>query len=72
MRDFVEFLPFVALVKAHWPRCVIWHGWLPALGSGVLSSQLEKAFGAGRRPNMSGLWIYAGVLLQGVTTGILR
>ena len=31
---FVKILSFLRMDKGHWPRCLLWHGWLPLL-SGV-------------------------------------
>ena len=66
VRDSPEFHDIVSMDKAGWPRCLLWHGWLPALsGAGggvpwavdvgqVASKRLEVALGsyvgAGREP----------------------
>ena len=34
IREKPEFHDLMRLDKAHWPRCLLWHGWLPML-SGV-------------------------------------
>ena len=34
IREHPEFHDLMRLDKAHWPRCFLWHGWLPML-SGV-------------------------------------
>ena len=34
IRENPEFHDFMRMDKAHWPRCLLWHGWLPML-SGV-------------------------------------
>ena len=34
IRENPEFHDLMRLDKAHWPRCLLWHGWLPML-SGV-------------------------------------
>ena len=34
IRESPEFLDLMKEDKAHWPRCLLWHGWLPVL-SGV-------------------------------------
>ena len=31
IRDSPEFHDIVSLDQASWPRCLLWHGWLPAL-----------------------------------------
>ena len=53
-----EFLPNMSKDRTHWPRCLLWHGWLPGLTSrtvgtpwaiascGLASSCLENAFGS--------------------------
>ena len=28
-----EFLPLMSKDRTHWPRCLLWHGWLPGLSS---------------------------------------
>ena len=34
IRENPEFHDLMRMDKAHWPRCLLWHGWLPKL-SGV-------------------------------------
>ena len=34
MRENPEFHDLMRMDKGHWPRCLLWHGWLPLL-SGV-------------------------------------
>ena len=34
IREYPEFHDLMSMDKAHWPRCLLWHGWLPTL-SGV-------------------------------------
>ena len=31
VRQLPEFLPLVSLDRSNWPRCLMWHGWLPRL-----------------------------------------
>ena len=31
IREHPEFLPLMTLDRSSWPRCLAWHGWLPAL-----------------------------------------
>ena len=31
VRDSPEFREIVSMDKSGWPRCLLWHGWLPAL-----------------------------------------
>ena len=37
LRENPEFHDLMRVDKAHWPRCLLWHGWLPVL-SGVLGA----------------------------------
>ena len=57
LRNQPEFLPLVSKDRSHWPRCLLWHGWLPGLSSRTIgswavassdlaSSCLENAFGS--------------------------
>ena len=39
IRESPEFHDLMRLDKAHWPSCLLWHGWLPML-SGVNGSPL--------------------------------
>ena len=66
IRESPEFHDIVSLDKAGWPRCLLWHGWLPALSGAddgdpwavdaadVASKRLEVALGScvgeGRAP----------------------
>ena len=66
VRDSPEFHDIVSMDKAGWPRCLLWHGWLPALSGAdggvpwavdvgqVASKRLEVALGSyvgtGREP----------------------
>ena len=31
IREIPEFHDLVRMDKGHWPRCLLWHGWLPML-----------------------------------------
>ena len=33
LRNKPEFLPLMSRDRTHWPRCLLWHGWLPCLSS---------------------------------------
>ena len=58
LRDQPEFLPLLSRDRTHWPRCLLWHGWLPGLSSrtngtpwaiassDLASSCLENALGS--------------------------
>ena len=66
VRESPEFHEIVSMDKAGWPRCLLWHGWLPALSGAdddvpwavdadhVVGKRLEVALGsfveAGREP----------------------
>ena len=57
LRNRPEFLPLLSHDRTRWPRCLLWHGWLPGLSSRTIgtpwavassdlaSSCLESAFG---------------------------
>ena len=57
LRNSPEFLPLMSRDRTHWPRCLLWHGWLPGLtsrtvgtpwavaSSDLASSCLENALG---------------------------
>ena len=40
----------MSMDKSHWPRCLLWHGWLPLLsgtgGGSSLGYMLESALGS--------------------------
>ena len=58
LRNQPEFLPLMSKDRTRWPRCLLWHGWLPGLSSRTVgspwavassdlaSSCLETAFGS--------------------------
>ena len=58
LRNQPEFLPLMSEDRTHWPRCLLWHGWLPGLSprtlgtpwavasSDLASSCLENALGS--------------------------
>ena len=51
MRDLPEFSSLMSLDRSKWPRCLLWHGWLPgnpwASSFGELASfHLERCLGA--------------------------
>ena len=33
LRNSPEFLPLMSRDRTNWPRCLLWHGWLPGLTS---------------------------------------
>ena len=38
LRSQPEFLPLMSKDRTHWPRCLLWHGWLPGLSSRTLGT----------------------------------
>ena len=51
MRENQEFHDLIRMDKAHWPRCLLWHGWLPVLSWAADASQsagnmIEVALGS--------------------------
>ena len=42
IRENPEFHDLMRMDKAHWPRCLLWHGWLPML-SGVNGASIWAA-----------------------------
>ena len=68
IRDSPEFHDIVSMDKSGWPRCLLWHGWLPALSGAddgvpwavdadhVVGKRLEVALGSfvevGREPDV--------------------
>ena len=57
VRDLPEFATLMSLDRSKWPRCLLWHGWLPGLNGinnkdpwatsfGLASFHLERCLGA--------------------------
>ena len=59
IREHPEFHDLMRLDKANWPRCLLWHGWLPML-SGINGVPL------GLSPLLKELVIFLSVLLGGI------
>ena len=38
LRNKPEFLPLMNKDRTHWPRCLLWHGWLPGLSSRTIGT----------------------------------
>ena len=67
LRNQPEVLPLMGKDRTRWPRCLLWHGWLPGLSSRTVgspwavassdlaSSCLETAFGS-YPPDASSVW----------------
>ena len=49
IRENPEFHDLMRMDKAHWPRCLLWHGWLPMLSgvNGALPWAVDASEGAG-------------------------
>ena len=67
VRELPEFVTLVSLDRSKWPRCLLWHGWLPGV-SGIRNSdpwassygdlafgELERCLGA-YPVDLSGAW----------------
>ena len=75
-----EFHDLIQMDKRTWPRCLLWHGWLPALdiwgegGIGLLGPTLllliviESRLGGYVGEDLNG-WAATGVWLAGVQAG---
>ena len=60
VRDLPEFASLTSLDRSKWPRCLLWHGWLPGLndigGNGDLASA-KLAWCLGAYPvDFAGSW----------------
>ena len=44
LRSQPEFLPLMSRDRTHWPRCLLWHGWLPGLSSRTVGTPLGCCF----------------------------
>ena len=44
-RELPEFASLMSLDRSTWPRCLLWHGWLPGLNSGGGRSSWAVCFG---------------------------
>ena len=45
MRELPELALLKSLDRSKWPRCLLWHGWLPGLSSGDGRSSSAASFG---------------------------
>ena len=45
VRELPEFSCLMSLDRSTWPRCLLWHGWLPGLNSGGGRSSWAASFG---------------------------
>ena len=44
VRELPEFAPLMSVDRSRWPRCLLWHGLLPGLGSGDWRSSWAASF----------------------------
>ena len=67
IRENPEFHDLMRMDKAHWPRCLLWHGWLPVLSdvNGASPWALDASEGAGYLVEVGILqvWLLSGVAL---------
>ena len=45
VRDLPEFATLMSLNRSNWPRCLLWHGWLPGLGCSGDRAPWAASFG---------------------------
>ena len=45
VRALPEFASLLSLDRSKWPRCLLWHGWLPGLSGGGERSLWAASFG---------------------------
>ena len=45
VRDLSEFTFLMSLDRSNWPRCFLWHGWLPGLGGAGDDNPWAASFG---------------------------
>ena len=45
VRDLPEFSFLVSLDRSKWPRCLLWHGWLPGLNGMIGDKPWASSFG---------------------------
>ena len=45
VRELPELASLVALDRSDWPRCLLWHGWLPGLSGAGESDTWATSFG---------------------------
>ena len=44
IRENPEFHELMEMDKSYWPRCLLWHGWLPLLSDVVQLTELRDSF----------------------------
>ena len=45
VRDLPEFAYLMSLDRSKWPRCLVWHGWLPGLSGAGERDPWATSFG---------------------------
>ena len=66
IRENPEFHDLKRMDKSHWPRCLLWHGWLPLLsGTGGGSLWADSADDAAVHMLESALGSYSSDIIQG-------
>ena len=45
VRELPEFVTLLSLDRSKWPRCLLWHGWLPGLGGAGEDNPWAASFG---------------------------
>ena len=66
IRENPEFHDLMRMDKSHWPRCLLWHGWLPLLsGTGGGSPWADSADDAAVYMLESALGSYSSDIIQG-------
>ena len=57
LRSNPEFIPLMNRDRTHWPRCLLWHGWLPRLTSRTSGSPWAIASSDLASHNLERLWV---------------
>ena len=45
VKDLAEFATLMSLSRSNWPRCLLWHGWLPGLSGLSDNDPWASSFG---------------------------
>ena len=45
IRELPEFVSIMSLDRSKWPRCLLWHGWLPGLSGAGVRDPWATSFG---------------------------
>ena len=46
VRELPEFAILMSLDRSKWPRCLLWHGWLPGLSGTSVGDPWASSFGS--------------------------